>query len=59
MATKQHVDAMYYLYGELKSAKISLAHAEKRPGTLEADLRNIKNKIETLEYLIDMAIKHI
>lgn len=59
MATKQHVDAMYYLYGELKSAKIALAHAEKRPGALEAEIKNIKNKIETLEYLIDMAIKHM
>ena len=59
MATKQHVDAMYYLYGELKSAKISLAHAERRPGVLEAEIRNIKAKIETLEYLIDMALKHM
>ncbi|MBR5786232.1 MAG: hypothetical protein IKY41_06035 [Clostridia bacterium] len=59
MATKQHVDAMYYLYGELKSAKISLAHAEKRPGVLESEIKNIKTKIETLEYLIDMAIKHM
>lgn len=59
MATKQHVDAMYYLYGELKSAKISLANAEKRPGVLEADIRNIKAKIDTLEYLIDLAIKNM
>lgn len=59
MATEQHVDAMYYLYGELKSAKISLANAEKRPGVLESEIRNIKTKIETLEYLIDMAIKHM
>lgn len=59
MATKQHVDAMYYLYGELKSAKISLAHAEKRPNVLEADIRNIKAKIDTLEYLIDLAIKYM
>lgn len=59
MATKQHVDAMYYLFGELKSAKISLEHAERRPGTLEADIRNLKSKIATLEYLIDMAQKHM
>ena len=59
MATKQHVDAMYYLFKELKSAKISLEYAEKRPGTLEADIRNIKAKIDTLEYLIDMALKHM
>ena len=59
MATKQHVDAMYYLFKELKSAKISLEHAENRPGTLEADIRNIKEKIEVIEYLIDMAMKHM
>lgn len=59
MATKQHTDAMYYLYKELKSLKISLANAEKRPGTLEADIKNIKEKIDVIEYLIDIAMKHM
>lgn len=59
MASKQHTDAMYYLYKELKNHKISLANAENRPGTLEADIRNIKEKIEVIEYLIDIAMKHM
>lgn len=59
MATKQHTDAMYYLFKELKSAKISLENAENRPGTIEADKRNIKEKIAVIEYLIDIAMKHM
>lgn len=59
MASKQHIDAMYYLYRELKNLKISLANAEKRPGTIEADKRHIQEKIGIIEYLIDLALKHM
>ena len=53
-----HQDALYYLYSELKSSKISLSHAERCPNMPENCIENIKTKIAVIEYLIDQTIKH-
>lgn len=42
--------ALEYLYKQLKDTRISLGHAERRPGVTDEELDNLRMKIEILEY---------
>lgn len=48
--------ALAYLYKELKRAKRTLAYVEYRSRS-EEELRNLQNKIDSLDWLIALAIK--
>lgn len=52
--TIQH-KSLYYLYSQLRKARIALGHAEKRNNTEE--IANLQAKIEVLEWLTGIAIK--
>lgn len=51
------LDALAYLYKELKMHKIALANAEKRPNVPEEQIKNIEKKIAAVDYLIGLAQK--
>lgn len=51
------LDALTYLYKELKFHKIALANAQKRPNVPEEQIKNIENKIATVDYLIGITLK--
>ena len=53
---RQQRQALAYLYKELKRAKRTLAYVEYKSRSLE-ELRNLQNKIDSLEWLIAVAIK--
>lgn len=42
--------ALEYLYKQLKDTRISLGHAERRPGVTDEELDNLRSKIDMLEY---------
>ena len=42
--------ALEYLYKQLKDTRISLGHAERRPGVTDEELDNLRAKIDILEY---------
>lgn len=53
---RQQRMALAYLYRELKKAKRTLAYVEYKSRS-EEELRNLQNKIDSLEWLIAIAIK--
>ena len=54
MSTMQQ-KSLYYLHKELRNAKISLGHAESKPGA-EDEIRNLEKKIAMLEWTFDRII---
>ena len=54
MSTMQQ-KSLYYLHKELRSAKISLGHAENKPGA-EEEKRNLERKIAMLEWTFDVVM---
>lgn len=42
---------------DIKHAKISLAHAEKREGVTEGEIDALKEKIALREYMQDLVLK--
>ena len=57
MSDSIKLDALAYLYKELKKFKISLANAEKHPNVPEEQIKNIEKKIAAVDYLIGLAQK--
>lgn len=51
------LDALTYLYKELKKFKITLANAEELPNVPEEQIKNIEKKIAAVDYLIGLAHK--
>lgn len=54
MTTRER--ALEYLYRELRKAKIALGQAETRPGVTHQELKNLRNKIEVLDYLTPLVL---
>lgn len=49
-------NALFFLYRELKAAKIALGQAENRPGVKQEELDNLKNKAAAIDYLTPIAV---
>ena len=54
MTTRER--ALEYLYRELRKAKIALGQVETRPGVTHQELKNLRNKIEVLDYLTPLVL---
>lgn len=52
-----HDIAQMELYKRQKRLKISLGHAEHRPGVKQEELENIKRKLDIIDYLIVLVNK--
>lgn len=50
-------NALLFLYRELRAAKISLGHAESRPGVTQEELDNIQRKIDAIDWMIPIVVK--
>lgn len=50
--------AMFYLCREIKNAKLALHRAEDKPGA-EDEARNLRNKITTMDWMIDQVMLDI
>ena len=48
--------SLYYLYGQLRKARIAYGQAEDKPNNTD-ELANLKNKIDVLEWVIGVVIK--
>ena len=53
---REQRQALVYLYKELKRARRTLAYVEYKSRS-EEELRNLQNKIDSLEWLIAVALK--
>lgn len=51
---REQKKALDYLYKELKRARRAMVYAEYKSHSLD-EIQNIHNKIDTLEWLIDVA----
>ena len=54
---REQKKALDYLYKELKRARRSMVYAEYKSHSLD-EIQNIHNKIDTLEWLIAVAINY-
>ena len=50
--------ALEYLYKQIKDTRISLGHAEHRPGVTDEELDNLRSKIDILEYSAEAVLAY-
>lgn len=48
--------AITYLYKQLKDTRISLGHAERRPGVTDEELDNLRGRIGVIEWLTGVVL---
>ena len=54
----QPYQSLNYLYGQLRKAKQAYGKAEYRKGVTGVELANIAQKIETIDWLIELTRKY-
>ena len=55
--TPMWVQALDYLYREIKSTKICIGHAERKPGVMQQELDDLNRKADILEWTAALVLK--
>lgn len=55
--TPMWIQALDYLYREIKNTKICIGHAERRKGITEKELDDLSRKAATLEWTAALVLK--
>ena len=56
MANNKHMQALDWLYRNLKKKRMALSYAEKKPNVLTDEIDSIKSDIEAIEYIIGVVV---